>query len=127
MGRLMGEHWSGIVPVRAMPKARPRSGRGKRVYMPKDYQEKRKEFGWELRALNPPTYDGRVSVAVDFRTDGVFIGIMDLPDATRPTHVRGDLDNLVGFVFEVMEDIRMVKSDNDILVVHATAVEGLMK
>ena len=92
--------------------------------MPPKYQAAREEFGWLWKSQKPPVFSGPVELHVGFHTDGVQIVLMELDDAVRPKHVQGDLDNLIGFVLEVAEDIGVVKNDKQIVRIVATCFEG---
>ena len=115
--------WHRVIPLRGKPKARPRvTSRG--VHMPQEYQDWREMFGHLLRAERAPTFGAApVEVHLEFDTDEVAITIQEIPDAHRPTHVRGDIDNLIGGVLEVLEDIHVVDNDKQIVKVIATVVK----
>ena len=117
------KEWGGFVPMPGKPKPRPKfNTRTGTVYMPKDFEEWREAFGWELAKLRPPRFDGPVHVILHFSKDGVDIDIFSLPDdVKREPKVRGDIDNLIGGVMEVMQDIEVVGNDRDVLVVKASA------
>ena len=108
----MPKTWTGFVEMRAVPKQRPRITKG-RAYMDSSYMEARKAFGMMLRSLNPPKFDGPVSVRLAFMTDGVLIEIEEV-DSKREKHVRADVDNLAGFVMETLEDRQIIKNDRDV-------------
>ena len=122
----MSEPWTGFIEMRAVPKQRPRITKG-RAYMDPAYMEARKEFGVLLRSLNPPKFEGPVSVAMAFMETGVLLTIFPRDDSKRAKYNRGDIDNLVGFVMEVMEDRGVIKNDRDVLELHATVARGGME
>ena len=100
--------WHGVIGLRGKPKARPRvTSRG--VHMPQEYQDWREMFGHLLRAERAPTF-GAAPVEVHLELD-------------RPTHVRGDIDNLIGGVLEVLEDTHVVDNDKQIVKVIATVAK----
>jgi Holliday junction resolvase RusA-like endonuclease len=115
-----------MVPLRGMPKARPRVTI-KGTFMPPEYAEWRKDFGTLLKsALNKAKgehkFIGPVEVYLSFYPHGVRIQVMDSMTVRRK-HVRGDIDNLVGGVMEVLEDIKVVTNDSMIHRVVATVAE----
>ena len=116
--------WTGYVKKRARPKARPRVTKMGNTYMPPEYMAAREEFGWLWKALNPPSFGGLLELHLGFHTDGVQIVLIEVEEGARPKHVRADIDNLVGFVMEVAEDIGVVGNDRQIVKVVATVLEG---
>jgi Holliday junction resolvase RusA-like endonuclease len=118
-----------MVPLRGMPKARPRTNtKTGDVYMPKEYQEWRRDFGLLLKSeINKYRdqwrhFDGPVEVYLSFYPHGVRIQVMDSMTVRRK-HVRADIDNLIGGVFEVLEDIKVVTNDSMIHRVVATVAK----
>ncbi len=111
--------WSGFIAKRAKPKARPRVVKTGHSYMPKDYMTWRKEFAEAWRELNPPTFAGPVEIVVGFLTEGTSIDIASLAGVKRPKHVRADLDNLIGAVMEVAEDMGVVTNDRNFVSIRA--------
>lgn len=119
----MSTVFSAFIKKRGKPKARPRvTSNG--TFMPKDYMAWRDEFGWLLKAEKPPHYGTRnIELHLGFQSGGVQIVIIPI-DVTRPTHVRADLDNLIGSVCEVLEDLGIVENDRQVVKIIATAYEG---
>jgi Holliday junction resolvase RusA-like endonuclease len=117
-----------FVPMRGMPKARPRTNtKTGDVYMPVDYQEWRRDFAMLLkseitRGDYPRKHAGPVEVYLSFYPHGVRIQVMDSMTVRRK-HVRGDIDNLIGGVMEVLEDTQVVTNDSKIHRVVATVAE----
>jgi Holliday junction resolvase RusA-like endonuclease len=95
-----------------------------RAYMDPAYMEHRKDFGLLLRSLNPPKFDGPVAVKLAFMETGVLVYIVPIDDSKRTKYNRGDIDNLTGFVMEVMEDQGIIKNDRDVHELHATVSKG---
>jgi Holliday junction resolvase RusA-like endonuclease len=116
------ETFVAFVKKRAKPKARPRVTKNG-TFMPADYRAWREEFGWLLKAEKPPHFTGSVELHLGFHTDGVQIVMTELDDATRPKHVRADLDNLIGGVMEILEDVGIVDNDRQVVMVTAFAYE----
>lgn len=115
-----------MVPLRAMPKARPRSSGG-RVYMSDEYMGWRKDFGTLLKSeltkyRSRRHFLGPVEVYLSFYPHGVRIQVMESMTVRRK-HVRGDIDNLIGGVMEVLEDTEVVTNDSKIHRVVATVAE----
>jgi Holliday junction resolvase RusA-like endonuclease len=115
-----------MVPLRGMPKARPRT-RGSQAYMPPEYQQWRKDFGTLLKSeITRGDYErsfiGPVEVYLSFYPHGVRIQVMDSMTVRRK-HVRGDIDNLIGGVMEVLEDTQVVTNDSMIHRVVATVAK----
>jgi Holliday junction resolvase RusA-like endonuclease len=116
------------VPLRGMPKARPRTNtKTGEVYMPADYQAWRADFGMLLKseivkARSEHKFIGPVEVYLSFYPHGVRIQVMDSMTVRRK-HVRGDIDNLVGGVMEVLEDTQVVTNDSMIHRIVATVAE----
>ena len=115
--RTYKDWWHGFVPMPGKPKPRPKfNTRTGTVYMPKDFEEWRKAFGWELKKLRPPRFNGPVSLHLAFEADGVSVTIFPYTlGEKRPKGVRGDADNLAGGVMEVLQDIEVVSNDRDVL------------
>ena len=110
------------VMLRAKPKARPRVTR-KGTFMPREYQEWRKEFGRQLAdATSGAQFDGPVAMYVTFHTDAVSITIQPWPSERRK-HVRADIDNLLGGVLEVCEDIGLITNDRMVHRIYASVAD----
>jgi len=118
-----GETWEGYVPLRGKPKARPQvTSHG--TFMPRPYREWRKDFGNLLLLQRPKKYmEQPIGVELEFGTDEVRIKTYPLFEAIRPTHVRADIDNLIGGVLEVFEDVHVVENDKQIYVVQASVLK----
>lgn len=116
--------WRGYVKLRGRPKGRPRVTKNGHTYMPKEYMAWREEFGWLVKSQKPPSFSGSVELHLGFHTDGVQIVIIELDDATRPKYVQADLDNLVGGVMEVLEDVQVLTNDKQVVRIVATCYEG---
>jgi Holliday junction resolvase RusA-like endonuclease len=95
--------------------------------MEPEYMEWRKDFGKLLKseitkAGSSRGFLGPVEVYLSFYPHGVRIQVMDSMTVRRK-HVRGDIDNLVGGVMEVLEDIKVVTNDSMIHRVVATVAK----
>ncbi len=113
---------SGIwVPVRAVPKERPQVHRGGAHYSERyvDFRHavtrSLNEQGVRLSGIDFP-----VSMELSFRTDGFFLQLRPLRGSgiARPTHVRGDADNLAGGVMDALEDGGVLTNDKHVLELH---------
>ena len=118
-----GETWEGFVPLRGKPKARPQvTSHG--TFMPRPYREWRQDFGQLLMLQHPRIYrEQPIGLEVEFGSDEVRIKTYPLFEAIRPKHVRADVDNLIGGVMEVLEDIHVVENDKQIYVVKASVLK----
>ena len=111
------------VPVRAVPKERPQVAGGGAYYSERYVQFREnvqlslREQGVELSGIDYP-----VSMEVSFRTDGFFLQLRPistiLGGVVRPTHVRGDADNLAGGVMDALEDGNLLSNDKHVLELH---------
>lgn len=106
-----------FVKMRAKPKARPRVVDG-RAYMPPEYQQWRTDFGTLLKSEIAKTRSqrriiGPVELYLSFYRHGVRIQIQEVTTIRRK-HVRGDIDNLIGGVMEVLEDTEVVTNDSKV-------------
>ena len=106
--------------------ARPRVVGG-RAYMPKGYMKWREDFGTLLkveiaRVRSQRRIIGPVEVYLSFYGHGVRIQIIEVATVRRK-HVRGDIDNMIGAVMEVLEDIEVVTNDSKVHRVVATVAE----
>ena len=106
-----------FVKLRGVPKARPRVVGG-RAYMPKGYMKWREDFGTLLkveiaRVRSQRRIIGPVEVYLSFYGHGVRIQIIEVTTVRRK-HVRGDIDNMIGAVMEVLEDIEVVTNDSKV-------------
>ena len=110
----MHDTYSAVIPIRAKPKPRPRGGKG-HFYLPKDFQEWRTEMVKALHDANFPHFEGPVGLYATFYSDATSIQLVDLSDHQRAKHVRADLDNLLGGLFEVLQDSGVIDNDNQIV------------
>ena len=112
-----------FIPVRAIPKERPKVHRGGAHYS-KRYVEFRenvvrslREQGVELSGIDYP-----VSMEVSFKTNGFHLQLRPVSTIyggiARPTHVRGDADNLAGGVMDALEDGGVLMNDKHVLELH---------
>ena len=107
-----------FVKLRAQPKPRPRTTKSGHAYMPKDYMKWREDFGILLkseiaRVKSQRRMIGPVELYLSFYAHGVRIQMVEVRSVRRK-HVRGDVDNLVGGVMEVLEDIEVVTNDSKV-------------
>ena len=107
-----------FVKLRAKPKPRPRTTKSGHAYMPKDYMKWREDFGILLkseiaRVKSQRRTIGPVELYLSFYAHGVRIQMVEVRSVRRK-HVRGDVDNLVGGVMEVLEDIEVVTNDSKV-------------
>ena len=125
----MGAMWaeleeSGLfVPVRAVPKERPQVHKGGAHYSDR-YVEFRQNVMQSLReqGIQLSGIDYPVSMEVSFRTNGFHLQLRPittiLGGVTRPTHVRGDADNMAGGVMDALEDGGILSNDKHVLELH---------
>jgi len=108
------------IPMKAVPKARPR-GKGKQFYMPKDYMAAKEEFAELLKNLRVPTNDfsGAVSLEVVFGSDAMWVQIVPVAVLKPKGMRRSDLDNLVGFVMDALQDADVIKNDSQVVSIAA--------
>jgi len=118
----MTEVWSAYIKLRGKPKGRPQVTRNG-TYMPPEYQAWREEFGWLVKSQKPPRFSRAVELHLGFHSDGVQVVMMELEDAARPKYVQGDIDNLIGGVMEVLEDVGVINNDKQIVKVTAYCYE----
>jgi Holliday junction resolvase RusA-like endonuclease len=117
-----------FVKLRAKPKARPRVVKG-RAYMPPEYQQWRRDFGVLLKSeiakvKSQRRMIGPVELYLSFYGHGVRIQVNEVTTVRRK-HVRGDIDNLLGAVMEVLEDIEVVTNDSKVYRVVANVADNL--
>ena len=109
------------VPVRAVPKERPQVHKGGAHYSERyvafrhAVMRSLKEQGVQLSGIDYP-----VSMELSFKTDGFFLQLRPVlgTGCGRPTHVRGDADNLAGGVMDALEDGGVVTNDRHVLELH---------
>jgi len=109
------------IPMRAVAKARPR-GKGKQFYMPKDYMAAKAQFASELKAMGASMerYPDNVDLSLEFDSDEFWIRIEPTND-TKPIHMRrADLDNVVGFVMDAMQDAGVIVNDSQVVRIDAS-------
>jgi Holliday junction resolvase RusA-like endonuclease len=111
--------YGAILDLRPMPKPRPR-GRGGSFYLPPDFQKWRIDMVRLINSANFPHYEGPVTMHVTYDTNTTTVtleGVED--DYRRATHVKADLDNLLGGTFEAFQDSGVLDNDSQIVRVHA--------
>ena len=118
-----------LVKLRPKPKERPRVTKTGHAYMPKAYMKWRKDFGILLKSEITRTggsrgFDGPVEVYLSFYGHGVRIQVIPVTSQRRK-HVRADIDNLIGAVMEVLEDIEVVSNDSKVHRVVATVADNV--
>lgn len=95
--------------VAAMPKARPRFGRG-RAYMDSDYEAWKAGVAQEARLRGVPLLDEplSLSVALSRRSTLIRVSTLDhLPNNRRGT-LTGDVDNYAGGIMDALEGVAWV-------------------
>ena len=118
-----------FVKLRAKPKARPRTTKSGHAYMPKDYMKWREDFGVLLkseiaRVRSQRRMVGPVELYLSFYAHGVRIQIVEATSIRRK-HVRADIDNLIGGVMEVLEDMEVVTNDSKVHRVVANVADNV--
>lgn len=92
-----------MVPVKPIPKGRPRMTRRGRVFTPKttlDAETIIKE------AWTGPCYDGLVSLICEFTPEGTKLTVKPLSDKTHTqSKLRGDLDNYIKLLMDGLNGI----------------------
>lgn len=112
-----------FIPVRAVPKERPKVHRGGAHYSKRytnfrnDVMLSLREQGVELSGIDYP-----VSMEVSFKTSGFHLQLRPVSTIyggiARPTHVRGDADNMAGGVMDALQDGRILSDDKHVLELH---------
>ena len=113
------------VPVRAIPKERPQVGKHGAYYTPR-YKQFRKDVTDALfeQGVKAKEIDFPISIELMFRTDGFYLQLRPLHSNVRdtvfarPTHVRGDVDNLAGGVMDALQDGSFLTDDKWVLEAH---------
>ncbi len=105
------------VPVRAVPKERPQVSHGKAYYTDR-YLTFRSDVTEALRVqgVKPSGIAAPVEMELSFKTDGFHLQLRPIKPTfggviARPTHVRGDADNLAGGVMDSLEDGGYLEND----------------
>ena len=92
----------------AMAKPRPR-GTGNQFYMPPDYMAWKASIAEEVALLYRNThFTGPVNIAV---TVGKMYFIVTIEESEVERHGRADLDNLVGGIFDAIQDAGLIEND----------------
>jgi Holliday junction resolvase RusA-like endonuclease len=112
------------IPVRAVPKERPQVGK-KGAYYTERYLTFRQEVARELKAakIKQMEIDYPVSIEAQFRSGGFHMQIRPIVGwenytIERPTHVRGDVDNMLGGVMDALQDYGLLHDDKHVLESH---------
>lgn len=117
------KYWSTIITATAVPKARPRVTKHG-TYMPQRYMDNKTMLAWAIKAgatkSNPlPEFKGPVRMVVQFSSTQIGIEIWEA-DNTRPKGVRGDIDNLLGTITDVLQDMGIIVNDREIYGIEGT-------
>ena len=103
-----------FVPVKPVPKGRPRMTRRGRVFTPARTLEAealvRQAWG------NRPKFDGPVSLVLNFANDGTLIVVC--PYYGSDSKLRGDIDN---YIKTIMDGLNGAACDDDKQVMHVVA------
>ena len=112
-----------VIPGRPVPASRPRVTHG-HAYYPKRYSEWLDAAAWQVRASAKPI-DGNVSVSVVVNRDSIEVGVIS-SKISRPTSVKGDIDNLAKAVLDALQKGGMLANDSQVteLVVRFGDKEG---
>ena len=102
------------VPWAAMSKPRPRSGAGKKVYMPRNYMEWKENIADWFAASGIPseTFEGNVVVDIRLGKDHFEVFVEEVP-ATR--FGRQDIDNAAGGVLDALQDAGVISDDRNVV------------
>ena len=123
------------VPVRAVPKERPqvvgKKGEHPRAYYSRRYMDFREAVAQAVTARAPGLRDLQrpISLEASFETDGFWLQLRPLlgwdggRNVARPSHVRGDLDNLLGGVMDALQDGGILADDRWVMETHARCWE----
>jgi len=104
--------WEATIPMTAVPKARPRVTKHG-TYMPKRYRDNKEALGWMIRRAKPPSFDGPVEIQLTFSAEAIHIRLAP-SERSRPKGVRGDLDNLIGTITDVLQDMGVIANDRSV-------------
>ena len=114
------------IPVRVVPKERPQVTKGGAHYSDRymsfrsDVINSVKEQGIEASGIDYP-----VSMELQFKTDGFHLQLRPIfMPVMRPTHVRGDIDNLAGGVLDALQDTNVISDDKWVLEAHTRIWEA---
>jgi Holliday junction resolvase RusA-like endonuclease len=111
------------IPITPKAMPRPRGKAGQAAYYPKPYQEWRDEIGWLLRKnigeigrkhIPKPPWSIHATFGADFITLHISGAASD-----RPANLRGDLDNYVKALLDVLQDAEIIDDDK-----HVTAIQA---
>jgi len=101
------QEWAQWIPIRPKVKARPRLGKGGRVYTPKTTGDFEKLVA---AAYDGPTFEGPVEVDVRLCSEGFWLTIRE-STIERPKYLkRGDIDN---FFKAVGDGLNQVAFEDD--------------
>lgn len=94
------------IELPAMPKARPKVGRG-RAYMPREYMEWKEAFAEEARwrgavLLDEPCY---AEVALSRKSTRLRVSTLGRASKSRSGLLTGDVDNYMGGVMDALEGV----------------------
>lgn len=119
------------IPVRAVPKERPQVG-SKGAYYSDRYVEFRRSVGMALATTRTLAsgIDFPVSLECSFGSDGFHMQLRRIVswqsgEVRRPTHVRGDIDNMMGGVMDALQDHGVLADDKWILETHTRLWEDI--
>ena len=114
------------IPLKAVPKARPRVVHAGHVYMPAHYMAWREAFVANLQAQRITHAKPLLgSMKLWVRVSGDTIGVNLTPtEAVRPTGVRGDLDNLVGAIMDALQDAGVYLNDAQVVSIDAAFADA---
>ena len=108
------------LPIRGKPKARPRVGVNNKPFMPPKYMAWKKELAaeLELQGLASLHLSNSMSLEVIFATEGMWVQLREIKNFQRATHVRADVDNLIGGLMDGLQDAGVIENDELIVEVH---------
>lgn len=113
------------IPMRAVPKARPRvTKRG--TFMPKEYVQWKKDFGKVLAVLRVPadSYEGNLALEIIFDTDEMWVQLVPINDV-KPKHLRRiDIDNAIGAVMDAFQEANVIADDKQIVQLDVSYKQG---
>ena len=114
------------IPVQAVPKERPQvSSRGayysdRYTSFRENVQEEIKSQGVTMNGIDYP-----VAMELQFKTGGFHIQLRPIMmPVKRPTHVRGDIDNMAGGVLDAFQDAGVLDDDKWVLEAHTRLWEA---
>lgn len=115
--RVLADLW---IPGKPRPKGRPRLGRGRKVFTPRETLEEEDRIEAFVNASDHlAVRDGyNVAISIDYSDEGQWLLVEEVAD--WKSSLQGDIDNYVKLTIDALQKTDLFKDDRQVMQLHAS-------